>query len=67
MKLSEINMELTQVVLSGRIKNFPASFSIKQEIPIIPDSGLGKLIVGYYHNKYHKDIDTTVALVRHDV
>ena len=66
-KLSRIMLELSQVVLSGRIKNFPVSFSHNQDIPIVPDSAFGKLIVRYYHDKYHKDIDTTVALVRHDV
>ena len=67
LKLNTIKMELTQVVLGGRIKNFPISFSNKQEIPIIPDSAFGRLIVKHYHNKYHKDVDAIVALVRQDV
>ena len=65
--LTEIKMELSQVVLGGRIKNFPISFSDKQDIPIISDSAFGRLVVNFYHNKFHKDIDTIVALVRQDV
>ena len=32
-QLSEINMELTQVVLSGRIKNFPAASPLSRRFP----------------------------------
>ena len=66
-KLSNYNMVLEHVVIGGRVKNFPIAFSRNTNIPILPASLLGKLIVRFYHNKFHKEPDTVVAHVRNDV
>ena len=66
-KLSNYDIEVPQIMLGGRIKNFPLKFSGNREIPIIPYGVLGKLIILYYHNKHHRDVDTTVTFARSDV
>ena len=60
-------MTVSHVLLRGRISKFPVSFANDPDIPIIPYGVLARLIVSYYHNKFHHDIDTTVAEVRRDV
>ena len=59
--------KLKQIILCPRVKNFPVSFSSKQQIPVIPCGNFAKLIAQYYHDKYHTDIDSVVAHVRNYV
>ena len=66
-KLANYKLSYPHVILGGRVKNFPVSFTGNSEIPIIPYGVLAKLIVLHYHDKYHVDIDTIVAHVRRDV
>ena len=66
-KMSMYKLSYPHVILGGRVKNFPESFSGNSEIPIIPYGVLAKLIVLHYHDKYHVDVDTVVAHVRRDV
>ena len=61
------NRILKQKVVSSRMKNFPVGFSNKGELPVVPSGPLAKLVTQHYHDKYHVDIDTTVAHVRNDV
>ena len=65
-KLENYLLDVSHVIIGGRVKNFPVGFSGERNIPIIPYGSLGKLIVLYYHNKHHRDVDTTVAYVRSD-
>ena len=65
--LSNYDMSIPHIMLGGRVKNFPVGFSVSREIPIIPYGVLAKLIVLHYHDKHHRDIDTTVTFVRSDV
>ena len=66
-KLSSNSIVVSQVILSGRIKNFPVTFTSNSDIPILPSGNLAKLIVRFYHDKRHTDIDTVVAMIRRDV
>ena len=54
-------------VLGGRVPNYPEGFSTNDNIPILPYGTLSKLVVGYYHYKFNKEVDTIVAHVRRDV
>ena len=65
-KLSSYDYVVKYYAIGGRVKNFPVGFSTNSNIPIIPASPFGKLIVSYYHNKFHKAPDTIVAHVRAD-
>ena len=65
--LSKYNYVVKYYTIGGRVKNFPVGFSTNSNIPIIPASPLGKLVVSYYHNKFHKETDTIVAHTRSDV
>ena len=65
-QLSNYKILVSQVLLGGRVQHFPESFHNKK-VPIVPYGRLGKLIVLHYHNKHHRDIATTVAIVRADV
>ena len=65
-KLSSYDMVLEHVVIGGRVKNFPLSFSRNMNIPILPASRLGELTVKFYHDKFHKEPDTIVAHTRND-
>jgi len=40
---------------------------VNSNIPIVPASPLGKLVVSYYHNKFLRETDTIVAHTRSDV
>ena len=65
--LANLSYSVSYLVVSGRVKNFPIVFSgHDNEIPIIPYSDFGKLIVQHYHNKYHAEVDTIVSHVRQD-
>ena len=66
-KLQNYNRSIKLIVLGGRVKNFPIGFSTNSDIPIIPYGDLAKLIVLYHHKKHHRDVDTTVAMVRQEV
>jgi hypothetical protein len=66
-KLANYDYVVKYTVMGGRVKNFPISFSSNSHIPILPASPLGKLVVLYYHNKYHKEPDTIVTHTRRDV
>ena len=66
-KLLNYRSEVQHIVVGGRIKNFPVAFAGQcEEVPIIPDGNLAKLIVSYYHCKFHQEVDTTVTHVRND-
>lgn len=66
-KLNNYPSEVSHIVVGGRIKNFPIAFSGHcQEIPVLPPSKLSELIVKHYHDKFHNEVDTTVAHVRND-
>ena len=66
-KLSNYSIEVPHIMLGGRVKNFPVRFSGSRDIPIIPHGALAKLIILFYHNKHHRDVDTTVTFARSDV
>ena len=66
-KLSTINMSIDYLVLSGRVKNFPIGFTSQSSVPVLPYSKLARLVVLYHHNRHHRDVDTTVTVVRSDV
>ena len=62
-KLSNYEMEVKHTVVGGRVRNFPIAFSGHcHNVPILAPSALAKLIVRYYHDKYHKEIDTIVIV-----
>ena len=65
--LQNYPITVLQIIISGRVKNIPESFSANSKIPIIPKGCFEKLIATHYHNKYHVDVDATVAHVRADV
>ena len=61
-KLNCYSFEVSYMVVSGRIKNFPIAFAgCSEDIPILPPSSFAKLVVQFYHNKYHREIDTIVT------
>ena len=66
-KLQNFSRSINLEVLGGRVKNFPIGFSSISDIPIIPYGDLARLIVLYHHQKHHRDVDTTVAMVRREV
>ena len=66
-QLQNYPITVSQITISGRVKNIPEGFSANSRIPIIPRGSFGKLIARHYHNKYHFDVDATVAHVRADV
>ena len=66
-KLSNYDYSVKLYIIGGRVKNFPVKFAGNQHIPILPASSLGRLVVSYYHNKFHRDPDTTVTFTRNDV
>ena len=66
-KLNNFDRKVSLVVVGGRVQNFPLSFlGQNEDIPILPYGDLAKLVVEYYHKKYHKEVDTIVAHVRSD-
>ena len=66
-KLFNYSIEVSHTVVGSRIKNFPISFTgHSEEIPIIPYGDLAKLIVSYYHNRFHCEVDTIVTHTRND-
>ena len=69
MDLNKFKKCFNLLCIGGRTKNFPKGFSSDNDgpIPIIPYGALGKSVVLYYHNKYHKEMDTIVVHVRRDV
>ena len=59
--------EVSHTVVGGRVKNFPLAFTGQTEdIPILPDGGLAKLIVKHYHYRFHQEVDTVVTHIRND-
>ena len=51
--------------VGSRVKNFPVKFSGENDkIYVLPPGVFAERIARHYHNKYHKDIDTTVAHIR---
>ena len=66
MKLENYSFDVSHIIIGGRVRNFPVGFGNDRNIPIVPYGQLGKLIVLYYNNKHHRDVDTTVAYVRSD-
>ena len=66
-KLSNYAVTLEHIVVGGRIKNFPASFCDNKNIPIVSYCPLGILITRYYHNHYHREVDTIFVHIHNDV
>ena len=65
--LSNLSYSVSYLVVGSRMKNFPLAFTgHDNDLPIIPYSNLAKLIVQYYHDKYHVEVDTIVSHVRQD-
>ena len=65
-RLTTLDLIVPHIVIGGRVKNFPVAFGLQDEIPIVPSGPLAKRILLWYHDKYHCDLDTTVAHVRRD-
>ena len=63
MKLS-VNLTFTHTVLDSRVKNFPVGYLSKEEIPVLPNSSFSCLVTKHFHNKLHRDVDTTVTITR---
>ena len=66
-KVSAFDNSVELVVIGGRISKFPIGYDDKHEVPIVPFGPLGRLIMLYYHDKYHHEVDTVVAVARADV
>ena len=67
MKLSTYDWSVEHIVLGGRVSNFPVGFDGNKDIPVIPYGPLARLVMLYYHDKFHRDIDTIVTEARADV
>ena len=68
MSLSKFKKTFQLVCLGGQTRNFPEGFSSgKDNIPILPYGTMAKLVVKYYHDRFHKEPDTIIAHVRQDV
>ena len=66
-KLNNYGFEVCHTVVGGRVKNFPYAFEGHcQDIPILPHGDLASLVVKFYHEKYHKEVDSIVTHVRND-
>ena len=65
--MSNYNYIVKLNVIGGRVQNFPIKFGGNYNIPILPASTLGRLVVSHYHNRFHKEVDTIVAHTRNDV
>ena len=65
--MSNYNYIVKLTVIGGRIQNFPIKFGGNYNIPILPASTLGQVVVSHYHNRFHKEVDTIVAHTRNDV
>ena len=65
--MSNHEANIQHLALGSRVSNFPEGFSDNDNIPILPYGALSKLVVAYYHDKFHKEVDTIVAHVRRDV
>ena len=66
-KLSNCPITVKHVILGGRVRNFPEGFTKNTNNPIIANSSFANLIVKRYHDRYHRQVDTIVTHVRHDV
>ena len=62
--IAEANISFTHHIVGGRIKNFPASFNNGTNVTILSASPLARIIALHFHNKYHKEVDTIVAIIR---
>ena len=59
--------KVTQFIIGHRIKLFPIGFDGKGNVPYLPAGKFAKLIVEWYHNKYHCSIDNLVCHIRNEV
>ena len=66
-KLENYEFKFSHIVLGGRVKNIPKTFSQEENIPIIKSGSFAKLVVQYYHNRSHTQVDTVVSFVRNDI
>ena len=66
-KLQNYPIKVKHIILGGRVKNFPVSFTKNNDIPIIGNDSFGRLIVQKYHDRFHRQVDTIVSHVRNDV
>ena len=52
-------------ILQARVKNFPAKFDNHQDFVFpLPTSTFAKRIASYYHERFHRDVDTVVMHIR---
>ena len=66
-QLTTINMLVEYFVLGGRVKNFPVGFCQNSQILVLPYGKLAHLVVLYYHNRHHRDVDIIITVVRNDI
>ena len=52
--LTNYQFKVSHLILGGRVKQFPQSFTLKDNIPIISNGPFGKLIVQKFHYIQHK-------------
>ena len=53
------------ITVKSRVKNFPYTFSNQDNsVFAMPASTFAKSVALFYHNKFHKDVDTVVAHIR---
>ena len=65
-KLQNYNIDVTHIIVGGRVKNFPVGYSASSNLPILPYGTLSHLIVLHYHDRHHCQADTVVTHVRND-
>ena len=66
-QLTTIKISVEYYILGGRVKKFPVCFCQNTQIPVLPYGKLAQLVVLYYHNRHHRDVDTIVTMVRNNV
>ena len=66
--LSKFQKSFQLICLGGHVKNFPEGFKTGgDKIPTLPYWKMAKLVVQYYHDRCHKQLDDVVAMLRQDV
>jgi len=66
-KLQNYNIDVTHIIVGGRVKNFPVGYSASSHLPILPYGTLSHLIVLHYHDRHHCQADTVVTHIRNDI
>ena len=56
---------ISLAILQTRVKNFPAKFDNHQDFVFpLPTSTFAKRIASFYHQRFHRDVDTVVMHIR---